>query len=77
LKATDGGKQNLFGGALFILVLARDLLGQVVCERVWVKVDEGAFGLVLLLSPLFSCLRTSALRSCSSSYSFRCCSQLR
>jgi hypothetical protein len=69
LRAIDGGKQNLFGGALLILVLARDLLGEVICERVWVKVDEGAFGLVLRSS---SCLRTSALRSCSSSYSFRC-----
>ena len=69
LKAVDGGKQNFLGGALFVLVLARDLLGQVIGECVWVKVDEGAFGLVLRSS---SCLRTSALRSCSSSYSFRC-----
>jgi len=42
LKAVDGRKQNLLGGALFVLVLTRDLLGQVICERVWVKVDEGA-----------------------------------
>jgi hypothetical protein len=41
-EAVDGGKQNLLGGALFVLVLARDLLGQVVSKRVWVKVDEGA-----------------------------------
>jgi hypothetical protein len=41
-KSVDGGKQNLLGGALFVLVLARDLLGQVICERVWIKVDEGA-----------------------------------
>jgi hypothetical protein len=26
-KSVDGGKQNLLGGALFVLVLARDLLG--------------------------------------------------
>jgi hypothetical protein len=108
-EAVDGGKQNLFGGALFVLVLASDLLGQVVGERVWVKVDEGAektrscaalkvagafwtmrskvadalfaafpCGRVRLRTPALSAFiflsASSALRSCSSSYSFRCCS---
>ena len=36
----DGGKQNLFGAALFVLVA--DVLGQIVGEGVGVKVDDGA-----------------------------------
>ncbi len=35
----DGGKQNLFGAALFVLV--GDVLGQIVGEGVGVKVHDG------------------------------------
>ncbi len=36
----DGGKQNLFGAA--VVVLVRDVFGQVVGEGVGVKIDDGA-----------------------------------
>ena len=38
----DGGQQQFFGAALFVLVLGGDILGQIIGKGVGVEVDDGA-----------------------------------